>query len=271
MKYRVNKIVSGGQTGADRGGLDAAIALGIVHGGWCPKGRRAEDGEVPAEYHLRESDSSSYENRTRRNVTDSDGTVIFTAGPALGGTKITIDAARQAGKPVLPIGAEFINADPEAATQRLRSWLVRNTIRVLNVAGPRESSAPGLQALVSRFLTRALTTEEYEIADDDMAPIAADAAAPYSPSHRSTRTEPEASEADAIIVPHDALRAETLRAVIEEFVSRSGTDYGEHERSLADKTAEVLAQLQRGEAVLVLDPKTQTVNIVARSPRVRER
>src|SRR5689334_22568523 len=78
------KIVSGGQTGADRGGLDAAIALGIAHGGWCPKGRKAEDGQVPACYSLAEARSADYRVRTKLNVRDSDATVIFTRGPLTG-------------------------------------------------------------------------------------------------------------------------------------------------------------------------------------------
>jgi hypothetical protein len=72
------KIVSGGQTGADRAALDWAIFHDLPHGGWCPKGRKAEDGVIPDQYQLTETSSASYPQRTQWNVRDSDGTVIFT-------------------------------------------------------------------------------------------------------------------------------------------------------------------------------------------------
>ncbi len=82
----ITKIISGGQTGADRGGLDAAIHCDLPHGGWCPKGRRAEDGINSAEYHLNEMVSSEYLPRTKANVFDSDATLIITYGPLKGGS-----------------------------------------------------------------------------------------------------------------------------------------------------------------------------------------
>lgn len=84
---KISKIVSGGQTGADRGGLDAAIELGIPHGGWCPKGRKSEDGVIPEKYLLKEMSSADYLKRTEQNVVDSDATVIFTYGQPTGGSK----------------------------------------------------------------------------------------------------------------------------------------------------------------------------------------
>ena len=85
----VQKIVSGGQTGVDRGALDAAIALGVEHGGWCPLGRLAEDGAISAVYRLREADSADYPARTERNVADSDGTPILFRGPLFGGEDLS--------------------------------------------------------------------------------------------------------------------------------------------------------------------------------------
>eukprot|EP01068_Selenidium_serpulae_P002279 Selendium_serpulae@DN2357_c0_g1_i1.p1 len=86
---RPAKIVSGGQTGVDRGALDAAIALGIPHGGWCPLGRIAEDGAIPATYTLTEADTADYDFRTEKNVIDSTATLIIYVDSLTGGTKST--------------------------------------------------------------------------------------------------------------------------------------------------------------------------------------
>jgi len=150
----VVRIVSGGQTGADRGGLDAAIALGIEHGGWCPAGRVAEDGQVPRAYALRETTSAEYAVRTRANVRDSDGTVVFTRGAATGGSALTLQAARRIGKPVLHV--DLAKLDGEAAAERVRGWCAQGSIAVLNVAGSRESKAQGIGDEVRRVLLRAL-------------------------------------------------------------------------------------------------------------------
>jgi putative molybdenum carrier protein len=79
------KIVSGGQTGADRAALDWALARGVPCGGWCPKGRKAEDGPIDLKYPLKETPSSSYLQRTEWNVRDSDATVVFSIEPTLTG------------------------------------------------------------------------------------------------------------------------------------------------------------------------------------------
>ncbi len=92
------KIVSGGQTGVDRAALDAALALGVPCGGWCPRGRRAEDGEIPARYPLRETPLPTYEQRTEWNVRDADGTLVLTRGPASGGTALTLALAERLGR-----------------------------------------------------------------------------------------------------------------------------------------------------------------------------
>ena len=149
----IEKIVSGGQTGVDRAALDAALALGIPCGGWCPRGRRAEDGILPARYPLRETPLDDYAQRTTWNVRDSDGTLILTRGPTTGGTAQTVDDAVQLHKPYLVVD---LAESPDAAA--VRDWLAQHRIRALNVAGPRESKSPGIYRDASQFL-RALLSE----------------------------------------------------------------------------------------------------------------
>ena len=100
---RVEKIISGGQTGVDRAALDVALAMGIDCGGWCPKGRRAEDGSIPSRYPLAETASPAYSQRTKRNVRDSDATLILARGQPRGGTLLTKRTAVELGKPCLSI------------------------------------------------------------------------------------------------------------------------------------------------------------------------
>ena len=147
------KIVSGGQTGADRAGLNWAIRHGLEHGGWCPRGRRAEDGSIPARYCLRETLSASYIQRTEWNVRDSDGTVIFTIAERLsGGPLRTLEFARRYRKPRLHLSA---SAKPNAASA-LKEWLQQYRIRVLNVAGSRASKEPDVGRFVRCVLDQAL-------------------------------------------------------------------------------------------------------------------
>jgi hypothetical protein len=149
----VRKIVSGGQTGADRAALDWAIAHGIDHGGWCPRGRRAEDGPIAEGYRLAETPSEGYAERTEWNVRDADGTVILSVQEILtGGSKLTADLARQHGKPWLHLSRATSHAD---AGDRLARFLEAYGIRVLNVAGPRASSEPEIAAFVGETLDRA--------------------------------------------------------------------------------------------------------------------
>ena len=148
----VTRIVSGGQTGADRAALDWAIDNGIEHGGWCPAGRRAEDGVIDARYALTELASRDYLQRTRRNVEDSDGTLILNLGELEGGTLATLKFAERLKRPVLVIQAD---ATPtQACVRDVARWLRDRDIRTLNVAGPRESKRPGTYAAVSAFLDR---------------------------------------------------------------------------------------------------------------------
>jgi predicted Rossmann-fold nucleotide-binding protein len=126
------KVISGGQTGVDRAALDAAMAVGLTVGGWCPRGRRAENGPLPERYPLRETPTAEYRVRTEWNVRDSDGTLILAEGPLTGGTLLTLELARDRyRRPVLVLDLGG-GADPAAVV----SWVVAQHIRVLNVAGP---------------------------------------------------------------------------------------------------------------------------------------
>jgi hypothetical protein len=141
------RIISGGQTGVDRAALDVALALGLPCGGWCPQGRRAEDGPLEPRYPLTETPWSGYPQRTEWNVRDSDGTLILTRGEPDRGTAYTVKVAGRLGKPHLVID---LAAPPRA--EDVRTWAREHGIRVLNVAGPRESSAPGIHAQAAAFL-----------------------------------------------------------------------------------------------------------------------
>ena len=150
----LHKLISGGQTGVDRAALDVGLALGLAVGGWCPKGRRAEDGQIPARYPLTTTPERNYQTRTRRNIEDSDGTLILNQGALDGGTALTAAHARQIGKPCLVVALE---EGIEPAT--FRDWLAAHLIAVLNVAGPRESKRPGVYAAAVRCLEGLLREE----------------------------------------------------------------------------------------------------------------
>jgi hypothetical protein len=143
------KVVSGGQTGVDRAALDAARALGLPCGGWCPRGRLAEDGPIDLAYALVETPSTDYAQRTEWNVRDSDGTLVLVRGRATGGTALTIAVARRQGKPLLVVDLARDPSPAEAA-----QWIEAGTIGVLNVAGPRETQKPGIGREARLFLER---------------------------------------------------------------------------------------------------------------------
>jgi len=150
----IKKIVSGGQTGADIAGIDAAIELGVPHGGWLPKGRLTEDGPLPEKYQLQEMPTASYPKRTAQNVIDSDGTVIFTHGALTGGSKLTRKQALKHGKPLLHLE---LSATMEGnVVQTLRTFIEENDIQVLNVAGSRGSRDPALYGKVFKIIVEAI-------------------------------------------------------------------------------------------------------------------
>jgi hypothetical protein len=146
-------IISGGQTGVDRGALDAALELGAACGGWCPEGRRAEDGRIPERYPLRELIGGEYADRTRRNVEDSDGTLILHLGPLSGGTQLTLETCRELGKPVLLLDAATVSAAEGGA--QVGDFVAAHSLRRLDVAGPRESHWPGARSF-AHAVVRAL-------------------------------------------------------------------------------------------------------------------
>jgi hypothetical protein len=149
----VRRIVSGGQTGVDRGALEAALELGIEHGGWCPRGRRAEDERIPDQYRVQENESPDYSARTLRNVRESDATLIVATGKLSGGTRLTRELARRCEKPCL-----VVRIDGMLSLEHVRGWLADQRVEVLNVAGPRESQSPGIQARTKDFIVRLLGT-----------------------------------------------------------------------------------------------------------------
>lgn len=150
-----NRIISGGQVGVDRAALDWAMEHDVPHGGWCPQGRRAIDGELPARYQLQEADSPSYAKRTRLNVRDSDATLIINQGTLDGGTRLTVKCAEQLGKPNLCVQ---VNEDDSLGViaDDIRRWLRVGRFHTLNVAGPRETKRPGIYAITRELLDRVL-------------------------------------------------------------------------------------------------------------------
>jgi len=153
----IQKIMSGGQTGADRAALDVAIKLEIPHSGWVPKGRLAEDGSIPEKYNLREMPTEIYAERTRQNVQDSDGTVILSHGELSGGSKLTRDLAKEYHRPYLHIDID--NTPQFIAATQLNDWIIENGIKILNVAGPRASNDPDIYKDTLHILESALLLE----------------------------------------------------------------------------------------------------------------
>jgi hypothetical protein len=164
-------ILSGGQTGADRAALDFAIRYGLPHGGWCPRGRNAEDGVIPRNYALRETPSRRYSQRTEWNIRDSDATVVFSIRPeVIGGTALTLSVARRLGKPCLHLCREIDSPDSAGSTisadgdlrviahaaEKLQSFLNTHDVDRLNVAGPRASQEPEIAGFVQQVLQAAL-------------------------------------------------------------------------------------------------------------------
>lgn len=156
----IARIISGGQAGADRGALDAAIEVGVEHGGWCPLGRVSEDGPIPTRYQLRQTDRPGYRWRTRFNVRDSEATIIFTIGPITPGSRLTLRCCMELHKQVRHV--DLHGANVENIVRDIVDWLdtckrFGTPVHTLNIAGSRESKAPGIQAKVRDVLTRVLS------------------------------------------------------------------------------------------------------------------
>src|SRR6266699_5007967 len=168
LTNKLLKVISGGQTGVDRGALDAALSLQVECGGWCPEGRLAEDGTIPTRYPVMELANAGYAERTARNVADSDGTLVISKGEPIGGTRETVDRCIEMGKPYRVIDCASMSVEEaiEAATEFFKNLSSRADARdlsvgqvisehsrgsspsarlgmtVLNVAGPRASQWP---------------------------------------------------------------------------------------------------------------------------------
>jgi Circularly permutated YpsA SLOG family len=153
----LTKIVSGGQTGVDRGALEAALEAGFSCGGWCPQGRMAEDGAIAERYPLVEL-AGGYEERTLQNVLDSDGTVILHSGALEGGTRQTMLRCQKHRKPCKLLDAAQLS--PEQAALELLAFVTSSGIAVLNVAGPRASKWPGAHDYAQEVVRRLLHTRE---------------------------------------------------------------------------------------------------------------
>ena len=146
-----DRVVSGGQTGVDRAALDTARELNVLCGGWCPEGRKAEDGRLAACYPLHETPTADYAQRTEWNVRDSNGTLVLTRGRPTEGTAFTIEVAQRLGKPCLVLD---LSKKPQESS--VWDWAKKYRIQTLNVAGPRESKCPGVYEQAKEFLRRVL-------------------------------------------------------------------------------------------------------------------
>lgn len=146
---KLHKIISGGQTGVDRAALDIAIELSISHGGWCPYGRLAEDGRIHDRYLLTELDTPEYSVRTKRNVLDSDGTLVLYSSTLQGGTLMTSRYAINQNKPCLKIRLSH-----PGKPARVYDWLAKHQIETLNIAGPRASKEPEVYDKACDYLRR---------------------------------------------------------------------------------------------------------------------
>ena len=153
---KIKQIISGGQTGVDRAALDAAIFVGLPHGGWCPLGRLSEDGSIPEQYLLKETHSPKYSVRTERNVFESDGTLILFRDQPSKGTELTKRIANSKRRPLHCVElTQFATWDSDEFASHLEEtfqWITEHNIGVLNVAGPRESSFDGIGRQAEQFL-----------------------------------------------------------------------------------------------------------------------
>jgi hypothetical protein len=149
------KIISGGQTGVDQGGLDFALKRGWPCGGWCPPGRRCETGRIPGRYPVREVEAGDYNERTRRNIQDADATLVITQyGFKEEGTDLTLSWCEEYGRPSFHFDISHPGIIHPQDLSDLSNWLKNNQIEVLNVAGNRESNSPGIQAYTLTLLER---------------------------------------------------------------------------------------------------------------------
>jgi len=151
------RIISGGQTGVDRAALDAALESGIEAGGWCPEGRKAEDGAIPKKYPVQVLKNAGYLQRTQKNAVNSDGTVIIYFGYPTGGTEQTIFFCIKEKKPYVLIDADEFTI--ESASAKIFSFIEKYSISTLNVAGPRASSEPRAYDFAKKVILSAVNRQ----------------------------------------------------------------------------------------------------------------
>ncbi len=165
----IKKIISGGQTGVDRAALDIAIKFNIEHGGWIPKGRKAEDGILPLKYQLVQMDTADYKERTKQNIIDADGTAIIYRGKLTGGSLLTMNFAKIIKKQYYII--DLLRAEEFEAAIMLKTFIQENKIQILNIAGPRQSHEPAIYTdtkviLETMFYLLFLDTNQDQIIKD---------------------------------------------------------------------------------------------------------
>ena len=247
------KIISGGQTGVDRAGLDAALSLDVECGGWCPAGRLAEDGTIPQRYPLEELPGGSYAQRTERNVSDADGTAIIYFGALRGGTRETACLCEEKKKPLLALDTSKLDA-AEAAS-RLREFVDAEKIRILNIAGPRASEWAGGYDLALKVLTQFLQP----LKGDAVSPALSFIIPAHNEEHelprtlRAVCTAAEASkEAYEVIVVDDA-SSDTTAAI----AGRLGAKVVAVNRRHIAAVRNAGARVARGEILFFVDADTR--------------
>ncbi|WP_173912209.1 putative molybdenum carrier protein [Acinetobacter sp. Marseille-Q1618] len=163
------KIISGGQTGVDRGALDAALAMNVACGGWCPENRMADDGVIPDQYPVKVLPNSGYRKRTKQNVIDSDATVIiyFDYIFPKGGTELTLLECIRQNKPYVLIDA--VELSTERAAEKIYAFVIKNKIVELNVAGPKAQHLPHAHHFTQTTIE--LLLKKYELMNDDLSQI----------------------------------------------------------------------------------------------------
>jgi hypothetical protein len=149
----VKKIISGGQTGVDQAALDVAIKLDIPHGGWIPAGRKTDAGLLPSKYRLRELHGGGWAQVIERNVMDADGTLLISRGELSGGSELTRKTAMRKERPWFHVDLGKINAFEAAGA--IQAWIIKNSINVLNVTGPRASNDPEIYKVTTVLLQAA--------------------------------------------------------------------------------------------------------------------
>jgi len=162
----IKKIISGGQTGADRAALDTAIKFNISYGGWIPEGRKTEDGPLSQRYRMDEMPTDSYPKRTKQNIMDSHGTIIISRGTLTGGSLLTQQLASKLKKPCCHI--DLFELDEFGAAIVINSFIADYDIEIINIAGPRAGKDPFIYNSVKTVLETVIYMTILETEPDDL-------------------------------------------------------------------------------------------------------